>query len=106
MPSFAPRVHPIKKKEELSKREFEFTHAILKKLSIQKIAKAAEKYRKAQLSLLKARIHVAKEEAYRKRSEKLNIDIFQKDIDLWKNKTTEEIVKDFKVFHKLDELGI
>ena len=58
MPSFPPRTETIKKQNQLSRRELELLCAIRKKVSKEKIIKTAEKYRAAQLSLIKAKLHM------------------------------------------------
>lgn len=75
----------------------------VKNLGIEKLNKVAENYRKAQLSLFKAKIHVTKEEYYRQRLDKLEFDTIEKDIQVWENKTTGQILKEFINRQKLSE---
>jgi hypothetical protein len=67
MPSYPPRKEPVKKKEELAKREDELILAIKKNVTADKIIKFADKYRQAQLSMLKAKIHQFKENEFQKK---------------------------------------
>ncbi|MBO9201590.1 MULTISPECIES: hypothetical protein [Niastella] len=102
MPTFPPRKEPIKKKEQLSQRQSELWHALNKKLPDEKINKAVERYRIAQLSMLKAKIHEDKDRQYENKSPLHDFENLQKEILAWTNKTVEEIIKDFeKNFNKL-----
>lgn len=100
MPSFAPRSEPIKKTEELEKREYELLQAFRKNLSPGKINNAVEKYRKAQLSLLKARIHVAMEKVYQQRLDDYQFEDLKEEIHKWKNKAPDVIIAEVKKTHK------
>ena len=62
MPSFIPRQEPIRKKEQLSQKELEIIAALRKQFTGDKLAKFIDKYRHAQLSLLKAKAHYLKEQ--------------------------------------------
>lgn len=101
MPVFPPRNLPIKKQEELSKREFELFEAIKRNIPEEKLEKIVEKYRKAQLSLLKAKIHSAKEKQYQKHTHNFQFDKLETDIENWKNKNVEQIVMKFKMQNKI-----
>ena len=92
MPSFAPRDEPIKKQEELLQRTQELQNAILNNLKGGKLAKAVQKYRNAQLSFFKAKIHSAKQRDFQGRPHSVRIDSIEKSILEWNNKTDEEIV--------------
>lgn len=96
MPIFPPRNEPIKKKEQLSQRESELKLALSKKLPAEKINKAAERYRIAYLSLLKAKVHEDKERLYKDKPPLHDAESLQKEILTWTNKTVEEIIKDFE----------
>ena len=106
MPIHPPRHQPIKKQEELNKRENEFIADLRKNLSFEKLNKIAEKYRKAQISLLKAKIHVAKEEVYLKRLDKMEFESLQNDIMFWENKTIDQIIHEFKILKKMNSKEI
>lgn len=92
MPIFPPRKEPIKKKAQLSQREEELRLALNKKLSAEKINKAVERYRIAQLSLLKAKVHENKERQYMNKPQAHDPESLQKEILTWTNKTVEEII--------------
>ena len=96
MPRFAPRTEPVKKKDELLKREQELRHVLQKNVVIEKLVKVAERYRKAQISLLKATIHVIKEKEFGKRSHNLKIESVEAQIKTWTDKTNEQIIDEFK----------
>ena len=64
MPSHAPRTEPVKKQEELTKREIELILGIKKNIPADKLLKLVDKYRKAQLSMLKAKVHTFKENEF------------------------------------------
>lgn len=57
MPSAAPRSNATKKEEQLRQKQQELEHAIRGGLSQDKLVRAAERVRAAQLSQLKARLH-------------------------------------------------
>ena len=57
MPSAEPRSNATKKEEQLRQKRQELEHAIRCELPQDKLARAAERVRAAQLSLLKARLH-------------------------------------------------
>ena len=94
MPSFPPRTKPIKKREQLAQKQIELEIAIRKNFPAEKINRAAEKYRAAQLSLFKAIIHEIKEWEFQKKQHSLKVKEIEADILLWTNKTTEDIIKE------------
>jgi hypothetical protein len=96
MPSFVPRSEPVKKREELSKRKKELRHALRNNFVLEKIIKAAEKYRKAQLSLLKATTHVAQDKEFKNQPNNLKIESIENKIMIWENKTAAQIIDEFK----------
>ena len=96
MPTFPPRYEPIKKKELLSQRQSELRYALNKKLSAEKINKAVEKYRNAQLTLLKAKIHEDRDRQFQNKPQLHDSEKLHKEILAWTNKTVEEIIKDFE----------
>ena len=61
MPAAAPRNNTTKKESQLRQKREELEHAIRSGLPHEKLARAAERVRAAQLSLLKARLHWALE---------------------------------------------
>jgi hypothetical protein len=95
MPIFAPRSESTKKEEELSKRKQELKYAIQKSYPTIKLSKVIEKYRTAQLSLLKAKIHIIREKEFQSKPHSLKADKIEENILIWKNKPAEEIVAEF-----------
>ena len=61
MPSNIPRTDTTKKREQLAQREQELDHAIRAELPRDRVVRAAERVRTAQLSLLKAELYWAEE---------------------------------------------
>jgi hypothetical protein len=96
MPAFPPRSEATKKHDQFFKREAALRHAILKKVAPEKILKAAEKYRDARLLLLKAQLHVNRENGFQKKNHSFNIDKINAELVHWTNITGEEIVNGFK----------
>ena len=101
MPSYPPRTEAVKKQDQLSQRETELRHAIQNKLSSEKLAKAIEKYRAAQLSLLKAQLHIIQDKDFQKRPHSFRSDKIENNIKIWTTKNDEEIIRDFKKEHNL-----
>jgi hypothetical protein len=93
MPIYPPRNEPVKKKEQLSQRQRELKQALNNKLPAEKVNKAAEKYRLAQLSLLKAKVHEFQERQYQGKPQLSDLESLEKEIHSWTNKTIEEIIK-------------
>ena len=96
MPTFPPRSEAIKKKEELAKWDYELKLAIQKKFTLEKKIAAVENYRKAQLSLLKAQLHVVREKEFQKKKHALNTQKIASSIQEWTNKTNEQILQEFQ----------
>ena len=94
MPIYPPRNSPIRKKEQLSQRQVELRHALNNKFPAEKINKAAEKYRIAQLSLLKAKIHEFQERQYQNKPQLTDLESLEKDTIIWTNKPVEEIIRE------------
>ena len=67
MPLFAPRSETIKKQDQLAQRLFELQIAIEKNALEDKLNRLAEKYRAANLSLLKATLHIIREKEFQKK---------------------------------------
>ncbi|MES2776069.1 MAG: hypothetical protein V4722_17970 [Bacteroidota bacterium] len=95
MPTFPPRSEPIRKEEQLSQKREELSHAIKCSFPPERLSKAVEKYRAAELSLLKAKIHVLKDKDFQNRTHNLNLDSIENKITTWKNKTEGEIILEF-----------
>lgn len=95
MPIYPPRNEPVKKKKQLLQRHKEVRHALNGVLASEKLTRTVEKYRSAQLSLLKAKVHELQERQYRGKSQLSNLESLEREIHIWTNKTTEEIIQDF-----------
>ena len=100
MPSYPPRTSPIKKKEQLEKAEMELVLAIRKKESVDKQIKFVEKYRQAQLSLLKAKIHEVKENEFQKKQNTIKIEKLELQIAGWTSKPSDKIIDEIKSSQK------
>ena len=96
MPCFAPRLEPVKKREQLQKFKRELEHAVKKDLPIEKQIRLVDKYRLAQLSLLKAKMHEAKEGNFERKNNTLVIGKIENQASLWKAKSFELILKEVK----------
>jgi hypothetical protein len=101
MPTFPPRGEPIKKKEQLAQREIELQHAIRNNFETQKLIGSVERYRMAQLSILKARIHEIHDKEFQNKPHTSDIGKLEKVILSWTNKTVEDIIIEFKALHGL-----
>lgn len=97
MPTYPPRTTPIKKQEELNKKESELVIAIKKKITTDKLQRFLEKYRQAQLAMLKANIHHYKENELSQKETNINTQKFETLIIEWNNKTLDEILTEVKV---------
>ena len=86
MPSYPPRSNPIKKQQELAKRENELLLGIKRNVLADKLIKYADKYKKAQLSLLKAKIHHIKENEFQRKPNNMEIEQLEKQIAEWAGK--------------------
>ena len=78
----------------MTQRQTELQNALKRNLPDDKLNKFVEKYRLAQLSMLKAQIHVLHEKEYKTR-ELFTFDIekLEKERAMWQSKTVEEILK-------------
>ncbi len=104
MPSFVPRQEPIRKKEQLSQREMELITALRKEFTGDKLLKFVDKYRHAQLSLLKAKAHYLKEQEYQKKDTAMKIENIEKQIIEWTTKSNEIIVSEANEILKTNKL--
>jgi hypothetical protein len=96
MPSFPPRSETVKKSDQLIQRKNELSYAVKNNYTDEKLNKAIKKYREAQLSFLKAKIHVLKEKEFQNKPHSNKIENIEEAIGIWKNKTDDEILKVFK----------
>ncbi len=96
MPIYPPRTEPIKKLQELTKRENELLFAMKKNVSAHKLIKFVDRYRQAQLSLLKAKIHQLTEGQFQKKPGNVSRAKLEKQIVEWTEKTSEAIIKELK----------
>jgi len=101
MPSYAPRTEPVKKQEELTKREVELVFAIKKNIAIDKLIKCVDKYRQAQLSMLKAKVHTFKENEFQKKPNNVKFEKLETLTIEWTNKTNDEIISEVKKSNNL-----
>jgi hypothetical protein len=96
MPLYPPRSEPVKKAELLSQKEFELRIVIQKNFATGKLNKAAEKYRAAQLSYLKAKMHVVKEKEFQNKTSNIKLEKLVAEIESWTSKTAEEIINEIR----------
>lgn len=96
MPSFVPRQEPIRKKEQISQKEMELVTAIRKNFTGKKLVKFIDKYRHAQLAMLKAKVHFLREQEFQKRHTSLKIEKLEAEINEWTNKLNETIISEIK----------
>lgn len=101
MPTYPPRSHPVKKQEELTKREMELVFAIRSNVATDRLIKAVNKYRQAQLSMLKAKVHTFKENEYQKKPNNVKLEKLEKLTIEWTEKTNEEIINEVKKSNNL-----
>ena len=92
MPSFAPRSEPAKKRGELENREAALLFAIKKNNSGAAVDTAVEKYKKARLSFIKARIHVFKEMEFQNKPTGIELKKLEDELAAWNAKTSAEII--------------
>jgi hypothetical protein len=100
MPIYAPRTETVKKQEEIAKRETELLLGIKKNLYADKILKLVDKYRKAQLSLIKARIHQFKENNFQGKPNNVTIQKLEDLAIQWTNKTSDDIISEIQKIKK------
>lgn len=101
MPIYSPRSEPVKKQEELTKRETELVFAIKKNVASDKLIKAVDKYRQAQLSMLKAKFHKFKENEFQKKPNNVSLEKLEKLTVKWTNKTNDDIITEVKKSNNL-----
>jgi len=87
MPSFAPRSQPIRKKTQLLNSSEDLRLAILHQKPSGRIKKLAQRYRAANLSYIKAKIHYQNELEYQHKKPRF---------DLKKLEDLESIIEEFK----------
>ncbi|HRE62224.1 MAG TPA: hypothetical protein PKU77_00455 [Ferruginibacter sp.] len=100
MPSHVPRKEPVKKQEELLKRETELILGIRKNVAPDKLLRLVEKYRKAQLSMLKAKVHTFKENEFQKKPNTVTFEKLEKLTIEWTDKTNDKIIEEVKKSNK------
>jgi hypothetical protein len=101
MPSYAPRTEPVKKQEELTKREIELILGVRNNVEADKLLKLVDKYRKAQLSMLKAKVHTFKENEFQKKPNNVTFEKLEKLTTEWTDKTNDDIIKEIKKSNNL-----
>jgi hypothetical protein len=92
VPSNPPRKDTTKKREQLSKREQELKHAIRVGYTGQRLVRAVENFRSAQLSLLKAKLYWAKDNRIRGRDTDDQIATLGAEMEQLMRKKVEEIL--------------
>ncbi|HAD13930.1 MAG TPA: hypothetical protein DCF33_16010 [Saprospirales bacterium] len=101
MPSYVPRKELVKKQEELIKRETELILGIRKNVEPDKLLKLVDKYRKAQLSMLKAKVHTFKENEFQKKPNTVTFEKLENLTTEWTDKTNDDIIKEVKKSNNL-----
>ncbi|MBX3255377.1 MAG: hypothetical protein KF862_14645 [Chitinophagaceae bacterium] len=101
MPIYPPRSEPVKKQEELTKREMELVFAIKKNVAADKLIKAVDKYRQAQLSMLKAKVHTFKENEFQKKPNNIKLEKLEKLTIEWTYKANDDIINEVKKSNNL-----
>jgi len=101
MPIYPPRSEPVKKQEELTKREMELVFAIKKNVAADKLIKAVDKYRQAQLSMLKAKVHTFKENEFQKKPNNIKLEKLEKLTIEWTDKANDDIINEVKKSNNL-----
>lgn len=101
MPSYPPRSEPTKKLEELAKREMELVFAIKRNIAGDKLIKAVEKYRQAQLSMLKAKVHTFRENEFQKKPNPIKLEKLEQLTKDWTDKTNDDIIEELKKSNNL-----
>jgi DNA-directed RNA polymerase beta' subunit len=101
MPIYPPRSEPVKKQEELSKREMELIIAIKKNVAADNLKKIADNYRKAQLSLLKAKVHQFKENDIQQKPNNSKLEKLESLTIEWTDKANDDIINKVKKFNNL-----
>ena len=96
MPIYPPRSEPVKKQEELTKREMELVFAIKKNIADDKLIKLVDKYRQAQLSILKAKAHTFRENEFQKKPNNVKLEKLEKLTIEWTDKTNDDIIEEVK----------
>jgi len=72
----------------------ELVFAIKKNVAADKLIKTVDKYRQAQLSMLKAKIHSFKENEFQKKPNNIELYKLEKLTVEWTDKTNDEIIKE------------
>jgi hypothetical protein len=95
MPIYPPRSEPAKKQEELAKREVALKLGLSKSISPEKLTKLIENYRKAQLSLLKAKIHQMRERRIQGKASEADFKKLEQMVVDWYTLDREQILNQF-----------
>ncbi len=96
MPTHIPRTEPIRKKEQLLDSTEKLRLAILHEKSVENIRKLTERYRLANISLLKAKIHTLNELNIQGRNVGSELVKLVKEKDVWNQKSLDVIFAEFK----------
>jgi len=100
MPSNIPRTDTTKKREQLAQREQELDHAIRTELPRDRLVRAAERVRTAQLSLLKAELYWAEEarivgQGIVKPEVQAHVGRMQRAVQSWTERSIDQILDDY-----------
>lgn len=97
MPSHVPRAEPTRKQEQLDQKEFELHRLLQLNASPEKIKKAVEKYRAAQLSFFKAVLHMIWEKEVQNKPHHFRQEDIEARIVLLHAKTDADFVQEIKI---------
>ena len=96
MPSYPPRTEPTKKDDQLNQRAKELQISILRQVDSGKIDKLADKYRLAQLSAIKAKIHSYYEKQFQNKATNTKLEKLERQMEEWKVKSRQDIIDKIK----------
>ena len=94
MPSQVPRSNTTNKREQLERREQELAHALRSGFLREKLVRAAENLRAAQLSLLKAELYWTVNAKIRGREVDERVTKIQDETRKWAERSVDEILHD------------
>jgi len=96
MPSYPPRTEPTKKDDQLNQRAKELQISILRQADSGKIDKLVDKYRLAQLSAIKAKIHFYYEKQFQNKATNTKLEKLERQMEEWKAKPRQDIIDKIK----------
>ncbi len=92
MPIYPPRSETIKKEEQLTKRKEALQGAIRKEFTLAKIKPLIEKFRLAQISLLKAQIHLLQDKNFAKKVDNRKASTIESKMKMWESMSSQDIL--------------